>query len=110
MEVTATGRHCAHEFSKIKEASTFLHAQQKYPGLWRTAVLLDSILEVKSSPQGLACGKLTHTFLLTLPLLAWRAVSSSRMMEHCFPTWCLSQVYLHCSVAFPKNAVWIRQI
>ena len=83
MEVTATGRHCAHEFSKIEEVSILLHIQQKYPGLWGTMVLLASVLEVKSSPQGLACGKLSHTCLLTLPLLIQRAVASSRMMEHC---------------------------
>jgi len=72
MAVTATGCHCAQEFSKNEDVSVFLHPQQKYPGLWRTMVLLASVLEAKSSPQGLICGTLTHTCLLTLPLLAWR--------------------------------------
>jgi len=47
VEVTTTGSHCAHEFSKIEELSAFLHEQQKYPGLLRTMFLLTSILEVK---------------------------------------------------------------
>lgn len=83
-EATTTGRHCAHEFSKIEYVSIFLHSQQKYLSLWRTVVLLPSVLDFRSSSQGLAYGKLFHTCLLTLPLVVQMSVASSRMMEHCF--------------------------
>lgn len=83
-EATTTGRHCAHEFSNIEDVSIFLHSQQKYPSLWRTVVLLPSVLDFGSCPQGLACDKLFHTCLFTLPLVVQRAVASSRTMEHCF--------------------------
>lgn len=59
MEVTTTGRHCAHEFSKTEDVSIFLHAQQKSPGFWRAMVCFGSFwFGIQVKPSGDCLGQI----------------------------------------------------